>query len=562
VRLEREHDRPRFRLAKAYGVTVRVLASYLGLRLRRPFLTPDAYERGLLERHRVNARRIERAIIELDGLFIKVGQLISILANFLPEEFRRELEGLQDAIPARPIEQIVERIVREFGRGPQTLFAWWNPEPMASASLAQVHEARLHDGRRVAVKVQHADIDEIAQLDLTAIRRILSIVQFFTRLRGLESYHSEISAMIRDELDFQNEAQNIERISSHFENDPMVEFPVVIHELSTQKVLTTELVEATKVTDLAALESRGIDRPALAQRILTAYCQMIFVDGVYHADPHPGNILVRHDGSIVFVDFGAVGELSRDMKEGIPQFLEGVIKRESSRITGALRRMGFVARVEADGRSRDEEDVAERVIEYFQRRFLEQVSLESFSLKDVQVDVRAKAEMLADLRRLDVSFRELTRTFQVPKDWVLLERTVLLLLGLCTTLDPAMAPMRTIQPYLEEFVLGRGQDWVALVRSAVKDMALSVLALPEGVSRLVARANRGGLEVRVQGLRESANLVYAAAQQVVFGVLAAGSGVIAYLARVRGDTLVTTSAAVAGVVFLLGMVRSMWGAKR
>jgi predicted unusual protein kinase regulating ubiquinone biosynthesis (AarF/ABC1/UbiB family) len=289
---------------------------------------------------------------------------------------------------------------------------------------------------------------------------------------------------------------------------------------------------------------------------------MIFVDGVYHADPHPGNILVRHDGSIVFVDFGAVGELSRDMKEGIPQFLEGVIKRESSRITGALRRMGFVARVEADGRSRDEEDVAERVIEYFQRRFLEQVSLESFSLKDVQVDVRAKAEMLADLRRLDVSFRELTRTFQVPKDWVLLERTVLLLLGLCTTLDPAMAPMRTIQPYLEEFVLGRGQDWVALVRSAVKDMALSVLALPEGVSRLVARANRGGLEVRVQGLRESANLVYAAAQQVVFGVLAAGSGVIAYLARVRGDTLVTTSAAVAGVVFLLGMVRSMWGAKR
>ena len=562
VRLEREQDRPRFRLAKAYGVTVRVLASYLGLRLRRPFLTPDAYERRLLERHRVNARRIERAIIELDGLFIKVGQLISILANFLPEEFRRELEGLQDAIPARPIEQIVGRIEREFGRGPQTLFAWWNPEPMASASLAQVHEARLHDGRRVAVKVQHADIDEIAQLDLTAIRRILSIVQFFTRLRGLESYHTEISAMIRDELDFQKEAENIERIASRFENDPMVEFPVVIHELSTQKVLTTELVEATKVTDLETLERRGIDRPALAQRILTAYCQMIFVDGVYHADPHPGNILVRHDGSIVFVDFGAVGELSRDMKEGIPQFLEGVIKRESSRITGALRRMGFVARMEADGRSPDEEDVAERVIEYFQRRFLEQVSLESFSLKDVQVDVRAKAEMLADLRRLDVSFRELTRTFQVPKDWVLLERTVLLLLGLCTTLDPAMAPMRTIQPYLEEFVLGRDRDWVALVRSAVKDMALSVLALPEGVSRLVARANRGDLEVRVQGLRESANLVYAAAQQVVFGVLAAGSGVIAYLARVRGDTLVTTSATVAGIVFLLGMVRSMWGAKR
>jgi predicted unusual protein kinase regulating ubiquinone biosynthesis (AarF/ABC1/UbiB family) len=141
---------------------------------------------------------------------------------------------------------------------------------------------------------------------------------------------------------------------------------------------------------------------------------------------------------------------------------------------------------------------------------------------------------------------------------VLLERTILLLLGLCTTLDPAMAPIRTIQPYLEEFVLGHERDWMSLVRSAVKDMAMSVLTLPEGLNRFVARANRGDIEVRVQGLRESADLVYAAAQQLVFGVLAAGAAVIAYLARVRGDRLTATSGAIAAAVFLLGVVRSMW----
>lgn len=551
-----------FRLAKAYGVTLRVLASYLVLRLRRPFLSSAGYERRLIARHRRNARRVERAILELDGLFIKVGQLISILANFLPEEFRRELEGLQDSIPARPVQQIVERIDREFGTGPDALFASWNPVPLASASLAQVHEARLRDGRRVAVKVQHADIDEIAQLDLTAIRRILAIVQFFTRLRGIESYHSEISAMIRAELDFRQEARNIARIASHFTSDAMVRFPVVVEALSTERVLTTELVDATKVTDLPELERRGIDRKALAQRILTAYCQMIFVDGVYHADPHPGNILVRDDGAVVFVDFGAVGELSRDMKEGIPQFLEGVIRRDAGQITSALRRMGFVARTEPDGRAPNERDVADRVIRYFQRRFLEQVSLESFSLRDVQVDVASKAEMIADLRKLDVSFRELTRTFQVPKDWVLLERTILLLLGLCTTLDPDMAPLRTIQPYLEQFVLGQGRDWVGLVRSAVKEMAVSMLALPEGLNQLVTRANRGELQVRVEGLRESANLVYAAAQQLVFGVLAAGAAVIGYLAQVREDHLTTTVSAVAAVIFLSGLLRSMWKGRK
>jgi predicted unusual protein kinase regulating ubiquinone biosynthesis (AarF/ABC1/UbiB family) len=550
------------RLAKAYGVTLRVVASYLVLRLRRPFLSREGYERRLLARHRRNARRVESAILELDGLFIKVGQLISILANFLPEEFRRELEGLQDAIPARPVEQIVERIEREFHRGPDALFASWNPVPIASASLAQVHEAQLRDGRRVAVKVQHADIDEIAHLDLTAIRRILGIVQFFTRLRGIESYHTEISAMIRDELDFRQEARNIARIASHFAPDSMVGFPTVVEELSTERVLTTELVEATKVTDLDELARRGINRKALAQRILTAYCQMIFVDGVYHADPHPGNILVRDDGSIVFVDFGAVGQLSSDMKEGIPQFLEGVIRRDAGQITGALRQMGFVARPELNGRAPDERDVADRVIGYFQQRFLEQLSLESFSLRDVQVDVARKAEMLADLRKLDVSFRELTRTFQVPKDWVLLERTILLLLGLCTTLDPSMAPMRTIQPYLEQFVLGQGTDWLALVRSAVKETAASMLALPEGLNRLVTRANRGELQVKVEGLRESANLVYAAAQQLVFGVLAAGAAVIGYLARTRNDRLTVTGAALAAALFLFGLLRSMWRARK
>ena len=558
----RSTSRSRFRLAKAYLVTLRVLASYGALRLRRPLLAPDAYERLTMERHRINARRIERTILELDGLFIKVGQLISILANFLPEEFRRELEGLQDQLPARPVEQIVARIEMEFGTGPDQLFAWWNPTPLASASLAQVHEARLHDGRRVALKVQHADIDEIVQLDLTAIRRILGIVQFFTRVRGLESYHSEIRAMILEELDFRKEAEHITRIAAHFASDPMVAFPAVVSELSTARVLTTELVEATKVTDLAELSRREIDRSALAQRILTAYCQMIFVDGVYHADPHPGNILVRADGGIVFVDFGAVGELSPQMKEGIPQFLEGVIKRDAARITSALRRMGFVARAPSSGTANDDNNVADRVIEYFQRRFLEQVSIESFSLRDVQVDVKTKLEMLADFRRLDVSFRELTRTFQVPKDWVLLERTILLLLGLCTTLDPAMNPMRTIQPYLEEFVLGGERDWVSLVRTAVKDMALSVLTLPEGVNRLVARANRGEVRFHVQGLRESANLLYAAAQQLLFGVLAAGAGIIAYLSRGRGDTTMATGAAIAAAVFLVCALISILTAKK
>lgn len=548
-------SRTRFRLARAYGVTARVLASYLWLRIWRPLIPAAAYERALIARHRSNARRVERAILELNGLFVKVGQLISILTNFLPEEFRNGLERLQDSVPARPLEQITGRIRSELGAPPDELFARFDPIPIASASLAQVHEATLHDGRRVAVKVQHADIDEIVQLDLAIIRRILGVVQFFVGLRGLESYHSEIREMILEELDFAQEAAHIRLISSHFADDPMVGLPRVIDGLSTGRVLTTEFVDGVKVTDLASLEAGGIDRTVLAQRILTAYCRMIFIDGVYHADPHPGNILVRRDGGVVFVDFGAVGTLSPQMKEGIPGFLEGVIRRDPSRITSSLRRMGFIAHSAEMG------DVAERVIDYFQRRFLDQLTVESWNLGDVQVDMRTKLETLADLRRLDVSFRELTATFQVPKDWVLLERTLLLLLGLCTHLDPALNPMRTIQPYLEEFVLGRDRDWLALVRSAAKDTALSALTIPDALNRFLARANRGELEVRVTGLEESASLLYAAAHQLAFSVLATGAGLIAFFSHERGDTPVAIGAGAAAVLFLLAVAGSVFAAR-
>src|SRR5687768_6148848 len=199
----------RFRATKAYWLTVRILAGYLWLRLWRPVLGPSLYNARLVERHRKTSKRLVAAILELKGLYIKVGQLISILTNFLPPEFRAELEQLQDSVPARPLDEVTARIRKELGRSPEELFASFNPVPIASASLAQVHEATLHDGRRVAVKVQHADIEIISKLDLDSIRRILNLIQVVVRIRGMESYHDDISQLIREELDFLQEARNI-----------------------------------------------------------------------------------------------------------------------------------------------------------------------------------------------------------------------------------------------------------------------------------------------------------------------------------------------------------------
>jgi predicted unusual protein kinase regulating ubiquinone biosynthesis (AarF/ABC1/UbiB family) len=275
---------------------------------------------------------------------------------------------------------------------------------------------------------------------------------------------------------------------------------------------------------------------------------MVFRHGLYHADPHPGNILVQPGeqgaATLAFLDFGAVAELSSRMKEGIPRFLDAVLRRDPAKILAALRSMGFIARG-------SDEEVAERVIAYVQSRFLEEVTGSSWSVKDVQVDARAKIEALGDLKRMEVSFQDLMAIVDVPREWILIERTNLLLLGLCTHLDPRFNPFTVIRPYLKELLQGADGNLVERFSAVAKEMALAALSLPTDLGRLVGKTQRGDLEVRLRGLRESAELLYALGHQLLWTACAMFCGVFAWQARQHGDARLARWALGAGVAFLL-----------
>lgn len=502
-----------FRFVRAYWTTFVVIGSYLWFAFLSRLFGKTWADNHVGDLHAKNARRVERTIVRLQGLFIKVGQLLSIMANFLPAQFRSGLEGLQDQVPPRPYSEIAERIEKELARPVGAIFDRISEEPLASASLGQVHEAWLKDGTHVVVKVQHRDIDEIVRLDLLTIRRIMAIVTIFVPVKGMDAYYHQIRSMISEELDFLREAQNITRIADNFLKQTDIRFPRPLEPYCTRRVMVTTFIEGMKVGDIAALDAAGIDRKATARRIVQVFCQQIFIDGVYHADPHPGNMLVGRNGELILLDFGAVGELSPQMREGIPEFLEGVIRRDTEAIIKALRKMGFLART-------DTMDVSEKVIEFFHQRFQDEVKLESFNLKDIKLDPQRGIESLIDLRKMNIGLKELSGAFHIPRDFVLLERTLLLLTGVCTQLDPELSPMEVIRPYLQEFVLG-SRDWAQIALEAAKDMGLKALTIPDDLRKYLTRANRGEAEVRVRGLQQAAKLVYSGVRQLIY----AGIGV-------------------------------------
>jgi ubiquinone biosynthesis protein len=531
-----KHSRPpplRIRSWRAYWVTFLVIGSYLVLRLRARLHADTWIEHALRETHLRNARRIERTICDLQGLFIKVGQLISIMTNFLPEEFRRELEGLQDAVPPRPYVDIEARITEELHRTPAELFQTFEEHPIASASIGQVHLARLLDGTKVAVKVQYPDIEEVVRRDLNTLRRIFWIIGWFIPYQGLGELYREIRAIVMEELDYHAEAGNAERIAANFEGRTDVAFPKVVHELSTARVLVTHFEAGCKITDRPGVKQLGLDRGELARHVVEIYCQQIFSDGVYHADPHPGNLLVRPGAegqrpTIVFLDFGAVAEIPGNVRQGMVELLQGALTRDTRRIVSAMKQMGFVAR----GAN---EQMFEQVVEYFHDKFQQNISLDSLNLKDIKFDPQKGLESVADLRKMDISLRELSVNFHIPKEIIVLERTLLLLMGLCTELDPTLNPMTVIRPYLERFVLGEEGDWSELLVETSKDLVMSVTALPAEIRKFMRLAHAGELQLKWKNIEGPVQLIYRLGHQVIYAGIGIAGASIAIILEGRGE---------------------------
>ena len=400
----------RTRVAEIVGVLTRhALASVSDL-LRRVLARDGRPPSG--------PRHLRDALAELGPTFIKLGQVLSTRPDLVPPRYEEALATLQDAAPPVPLAAVRESVRAELGRPLDEVFSSFDETPLAAASIGQVHGAVLRNGRDVVVKVRRPGVTRSIGEDLGILHRMARVASLppgALRRIDLVGFVEEFGRTIRAELDYVAEGHSAERLRGTLV--PLgVHVPEVVWDSTTQAVLTLERIWGAKINDVAALDAMGVDRPALAWSFALVYLTMVFADGFYHADPHPGNFFVEQSGRLAMVDFGMTGTVAPAIRDALGEILFALATNDIRRSAAALRELGVVP----DGV--DEE------------RFIEELERLTAASFETPLGEMRLAPLLIDF--MAVSRRHRLR---FPSELALLVKTVVMCEGLAAQLDPAFA---------------------------------------------------------------------------------------------------------------------------
>lgn len=511
-------------------------------------ILPHLGLRKLVQRTRAKrlikiAKRFRQLAIDMGGVMIKVGQFLSSRLDLLPQEIINELSGLQDEVPEEDFEEIKRVIQEEFGVPIAEKFLEFQERAEAAASLGQVHQAKVYHPQdilhgsnssssgdqplNVVVKVQRPNIEKILEVDLAALHTVGNWLQRYRPIReraDIPALLTEFSRILYEEIDYLAEGKNAETFAQNFQDNPDIRIPSVIWTHTTKRILTLEDVRAIKITDYEAITAAGINRAEVANRLLDVYLKQIFEDRFFHADPHPGNLFVSSKSpafketeskqpwrgsqsteplwQLTFVDFGMVGRVSPRMLEGMSEMLIAVGTRDVHRLTQAFQTMGVL--LPTADISKIEAAVAKAFERFWGKSMKE---LRSMSIHEIHEFAR--------------EFRELiyTMPFQIPQDMLLLGRTVGILAGMCSGLNPEFNVWERLVPYAQGLIAKesaqRYRKWAEELTQVIQEL----LTYPGRVNSLMHRLERGELEMRTPQLEKRIDALEVSVNRLAGGAI-------------------------------------------
>ncbi|MFC7236787.1 ABC1 kinase family protein [Saliphagus sp. GCM10025317] len=465
---------------------------------RRRWLVFGRPRRVGSETHRERAEVLLESLLTLGPTFIKLGQLLSTRPDVLPPAYIDVLSALQDEVP--PADWADARVVLEEDLGPvETRFQDFDTDAISGASLGQVYRASI-DGDDVAVKIRRPGIETLVEADLRVIRWSLPVLIRFvdeSRSFSLENLADEFAKTIREEMDYHREARMLAEIRSNFADDDRFLIPEVYEAYSSDRVLTMAYIDGTKINQVGELDAKGIDRQQVAENLQRSYLQMIIDDGVFHADPHPGNLAVTDDGRIVFYDFGMSGRVDEFVQDRIVEFYIAIANQDIDAILDSLIAIGTLS-PEADRAVMA--DVMELAIADARGEDIEQYRVQQI------------------VGQIEDSIYEFP--FRLPKNLALVLRVATVVEGVCVTLDPDFDFIATATDYLTE--QGYREESIQRVledtAGEVRDASRSAVRIPPKLERMLDRFERDDQFVRV-GVEDSDQVFATLAKRLVYGML-------------------------------------------
>jgi len=405
-----------------------------GLLLALRDLGPFGGRRSRAERDTAAGQRLADALGSLRGLYTKLGQHLATRVDALSDEFRAPLDALHQSAPPVPVPVIRGELER--GLGSARLFAWIDPEPLGTASIAQVHRARLRSGADVAVKVRHPELSPAGlERDLARLRRALPLLRPWLSPRDGRALLQELGRALVRELDFELEGRTAEQIATAFASDSRVLVPRVHWEVTSTSVLTLDYVPRVRLDDPAALAARGVSPEACLAIVVDAYGRQVFGDGLFHADPHVGNLYLLDDPDrpprVLFLDFGLAERLAPEVREELRLGLQALLRRDVDSLLAGLSRLQAVI----PGREREA-----------------RAALESALAAGASNALGAGVAAIQSLKQLGKQLVRESRAFRIPRDLLLWARTLAYVYNLGERIAPGADPMRLFLPHLLRFI--------------------------------------------------------------------------------------------------------------
>ncbi len=448
------------------------------------------YPNGLTEESQAQRRRklavwIRETLLDLGPTFIKVGQMFSTRADLFPIEYVEELSKLQDKVPAFSYEQVERIIEQDFGRTIPELYRSFDPIPIAAASLGQVHRAQLHSGAEVVVKVQRPGLKKLFTIDLQILKGIARYFQNHPRWgRGRDwiGIYEECCRILWEEIEYLNEGRNADTFRRNFKDEDWVRVPRVYWRYSSPRALTLEYLPGIKISHYEALEAAGLDRKNLAKLGAQAYLQQLLNDGFFHADPHPGNIAVSPDGSLIFYDFGMMGRVQPVTREKLMDLFFGIAQKDSEQVVASLVDLGALAPANDMGPVR-------RSVQYMLDHFM-----------DKPFEEQSVAAISDDL--YEIAFDQ---PFRFPATFTFVMRAFSTLEGVGKGLDPEFNFMEVARPFAMQLMTnGNGsrnsisEGLLGEIGRQAAQVSTTALGLPRRIEDTLDKLERGDIRVRVR----------------------------------------------------------------